>query len=328
MTPHATRRGEQSNALSKMAGINPAPSAPESRFFTGAVHISESHITVGVVDADHRVVIRARCAINGAPSYADLLRTIPAMLARLARTERVKVSGIGIACAPGMHSSKENCGYFLTWRQRNFLKRSLEDRFQVRVAMENDFYALALSEAKWGAQQGHSRVLYVDVGMRVVRPALIDRTNLDKAGHPLVQLDSSGYCERWASLVSEDSMVVWFKRNAPRYRNQSISTKEILTLAIRGQVSAQRASVRESINLARGLADLIKIHRSTAVVLGGRVFEEVPDLINAIRHVIDSCLLVPQGPVELAVASFGTNSNLVGAAALWCPRLATKVDGE
>lgn len=317
MNPHAIRRGEKSNALSKMASGNPAPSPPESRFFTGAVHLSEAQVAVGVVDVDHRVVIQAKCPTTGAASSTTLSRKIPAILARLVRSEHLSVFGIGITFSWAINPSSGNYGnYFLTNRQQN-LVQDLEETFQLRVAMESDFYACALAEAKWGALHRHPRVLYLDVGPRIVRGTVLDQKNFDQGSHPLVEHDAPGYSQQLASLVSEDAMVAWFKRNAARHRNQSIGAKEIFTMAIRGQVSAQRASVRESINLARGLADLIKIHRPTAVVLGGRVFEEVPDLISAIRHVINSCLLVPYGPVELALTSFGSDSNLIAAAALW-----------
>jgi hypothetical protein len=117
-------------------------------------------------------------------------------------------------------------------------------------------------------------------------------------------------------------MVGHFKACAgPRYKNRKIGAREIWNLATGGNASARRALVSEAVHLACGLAKLINAYRPDVIVLGGCVLQAAPELINGIRHVIDTCLLVRE-PTELAATSFGKNAHLVGAAAVWHQRFA------
>jgi glucokinase len=54
------------------------------------------------------------------------------------------------------------------------------------------------------------------------------------------------------------------------------------------------------------------------IVLGGSVMKSAALFLDGIRHTISSsCGLVPHTQTELALASLGEDSNLIGAARVW-----------
>lgn len=107
--------------------------------FTGAIHIGESEITVGVVDAHHQVLIQAKCAFTTAPGHVNRWHKIPAMLEELTHDARIKISGIGVIFARNLTRRGWNhSDHSFNCKQRSKLTSDLIDRFHVQVATEDD----------------------------------------------------------------------------------------------------------------------------------------------------------------------------------------------
>jgi glucokinase len=64
-----------------------------------------------------------------------------------------------------------------------------------------------------------------------------------------------------------------------------------------------------------------------AIVLGGSVMKSAGLFLEKARKSIaSSCRLVPFEKTELALASLGEDTNLIGAARVWYQRFGTEVD--
>jgi glucokinase len=223
--------------------------------------------------------------------------------------------------------------FFPHWRGQNPVK-DLQKIFGVSVAIENDADAAALGEFGWGSERNKSRLIYVTVGTGIGAGIILDGKvyrGVDQA-HPEIGhhvIDSSGplclcgFRGCWESLAAGPAMVSWLESSAPAdYSHRAgLTAKRICELARDGDEWAQRTVEREVHYLGLGLANLISMFVPDAIVLGGSVMKSSDLLLEGIRRVIAaSCRFVPYESTELALASLGESSNLIGAARVWYHR--------
>ena len=70
------------------------------------------------------------------------------------------------------------------------------------------------------------------------------------------------------------------------------------------------------------MANLINLFTPDMIVLSGSVMKSAFLLLDGIRNVISrGCRFVPFEKTELAMASLGEDSNLIGAARVWLDRI-------
>src|SRR6202051_2290992 len=97
-----------------------------------------------------------------------------------------------------------------------------------------------------------------------------------------------------------------------------ITAKKICERAQQGDEVALQAVEHEAYYLGLGLANLINLFTPDAIVLGGSVMKSAPLFLDRVRAVIrQGCRFVPAEKAELALASLGEDTNLIGAARVW-----------
>jgi glucokinase len=298
-----------------------------------AVDIGGTKIAVGMIDDDGKVLSRLECPTAPDRGYAEALRRVSEMLRASARTAGTEISGIGIGSTGPVYPLTGEFGevqFFPRWKGENPAK-DLSQIFQVKVAIENDGDASALGEAGWGAGRNKNKLIYVTVGTGIGTGLLFDgqiyrgadqshpeigHHLLDPSGPPCV----CGFRGCWESLAAGPAMVAWLEKNAPQdypHRN-SLTAQKICQLAERGDHWALHAVKNESRYLGLGLANLVTMFVPEVIVLGGSVMKSASLFLEAIRQTIAaSCLLVPFERTDLALASLGEDSNLIGAARVW-----------
>ncbi len=307
----------------------------------GAVDIGGTKIAVGMIDSDGKVLARRECPTGADGGYADALRRIIDMLRATALTANAQISGIGIGSTGPVYPLTGEIGevnFFPHWKGANPV-RDLGQSFQVRVAMENDADAAALGEASWGAGRSKSKLIYVTVGTGIGAGIILDgqvyrgvdqshpeigHHVIDPSGPPCV----CGFRGCWESLAAGPAMVAWMERNAPPdYPHMAyLTAKKICELAEQGDRCAERAVENESHYLGLGLANLVTMFAPEIIVLGGSVMKSASLFLENIREIIGaSCRLVPYKKTELALASLGENSNLIGAGRVWYYRFGPEV---
>ena len=301
-----------------------------------AVDIGGTKIAVGIVDSDGRVLARRECQTGAEGSYADALRRITEMLRAAAKTAKAQISGIGIGSTGPVYPLTGEFGevnFFPHWKGQNPVA-NLSQTFQVRVAIENDGDAAALGEAGWGAGKNKRKLIYVTVGTGIGTGLLFDGQlyrGVDQShpeiGHHLVDPSGPpcvcGFRGCWESLAAGPAMVAWLERNAPpEYPHRAdLTAKRICELAQQGDDWAMRAINNEGRYLGLGLANLVTMFVPEIIVLGGSVMKSATLFLEEIRKTIAaSCRLVPFEKTEIALASLGEDSNLIGAARVWYQR--------
>ena len=301
-----------------------------------AVDIGGTKIAVGIVDYDGKVLARLERPTGADGGYEEAFRRVAEMLRAVAATAQTRITGIGIGSTGPVYPLTGEFGdvnFFPHWQGENPVA-DLSKTFDVRVAMENDGDAAALGEAGWGAGRNKSKLIYVTVGTGIGAGLLFDGQlyrGVDQAhpeiGHHLVDPSGPpcvcGFRGCWESLAAGPAMVAWLERNAPpEYPHRAdLTAKRISELARRGDDWAMRAVNNEGRYLGLGLANLVTMFVPEIIVLGGSVMKSAELFLEEIRKTIAaSCRLVPFAKTELALASMGEDSNLIGAARVWYHR--------
>jgi glucokinase len=298
-----------------------------------AVDIGGTKIAVGIIDIDGKVLSRLECPTAPERGYREAFKRITEMLQASADTVKAQISGIGIGSTGPVYPLTGEFGdvnFFPNWKGENPVK-DLSEFFHVKVAIENDGDAAALGEAGWGAGRNKNKLIYVTVGTGIGTGLLFDgkiyrgvNRSHPEIGHHL--LDPSGpvcvcgFRGCWESLAAGPAMVTWMERNAPQdYPHRGdLTAKKICELARQGDDWAMRAVKNESRYLGFGIANLVTMFVPDVIVLGGSVMKSAALFLEEIRRIITrSCGLVPFDKTELALASLGEDSNLIGAARVW-----------
>jgi glucokinase len=298
----------------------------------GAVDIGGTKIAVGMVDRDGKVLSKIE-APTDPDSYPAGIDRVQGMLAEAAAQAGVGITGIGIGSTGPVDPMRGEFGdvdFLPGWRGKNPV-RDLARIYNVDVALENDADAAALAEAGWGAGRHRSRLIYITVGTGIGGGFVFDgklyrgvdgahpevaHQVIDAAGPPC----SCGLRGCWETLAAGPGMVAWIENHAAAgYPHKNgITAKRICELAEQGDALAMQAVEHEGLYLGLGLANLINLFTPDAIVLSGSVMKSAHLFLDRIRQVIGSgCRFVPAEKTQLALASLGEDTNLIGAARVW-----------
>ena len=302
----------------------------------GAIDVGGTKIAVGIVNSDGRVLSRFEAATQGDGPYESALDRTVTMLRAAMASIGAKIEGIGIGSTGPIDAFTGEIGdvnFFPRWRGQNPVN-DLKKIFGVSVAMENDGDAAALGEAGWGAGRNKSRLIYVTVGTGIGAGVIIDGQvyrGVDRAhpeiGHHVIDpsgpLCDCGFRGCWESLAAGPAMVTWMRNHVPPdypHRDE-LNGKRICELAVAGDEWATRAVDHEAHYLGLGLANLVTMFAPEVIILGGSVMKSASLFMADIRKIIAaSCRFVPYQKTELALASLGDDTNLIGAARVWYHR--------
>jgi len=297
------------------------------------VDIGGTKIAVGMVNEYGQVRAKQELPTDPDGGYTQFLDRIVKMLRESSVQAQERITGIGIGSTGPADSFTGEFGdvnFFPKWKGQNPVLH-LNQIFQVPVAMENDGDAAALGEAGWGAGRDKKKLIYVTVGTGVGVGIILDGKvyrGVDdfhpEIGHHLIDpsgpLCDCGFRGCWESMCAGPALAKWFENNVPAEcrRPFPLTAKKICQLAQQGDVWAQRAVEREARYLGLGLANLVTMFVPEIIILGGSVMKSAALFIDEIYRIIaSSCRLVPFEKTQLALASLGEDTNLIGAARVW-----------
>jgi len=298
-----------------------------------AVDIGGTKIAVGMVDDKGLVLSRAQSPTGAQGAYSDALARVENMLRRVSQEAGAEITGIGIGSTGPVYPFTGEFGdvnFFPHWRGQKPVE-DLQRIFKVSAAMENDADAAALAEASWGAGRDKKRLIYVTVGTGIGAGIILEGRlyrgvddSHPEIGHHLIDPSGPpclcGFRGCWESLAAGPAMVTWLESQAPPdYPHRAdLTAKRICELARQGDGLARQAAERETRYLGLGLANLVTLFAPDAIVLGGSVMKSADLFLDGVRNIIrESCRLVPFERTELALASLGEDTNLIGAARVW-----------
>jgi fructokinase len=221
-----------------------------------------------------------------------------------------------------------------TWLNARPLPRDLEARLGRPVRFMNDANCFALSEATDGAAAGAPVVFGVILGTGVGGGIVVDGRVLSGAnliagewGHnplpwptaeelpgPPCYCGKRGCVETWLSGPG-------FERDHAAHTGRTLSSREIVAAAARGDPAASATLARYHDRLGRALASLINVLDPDVVVLGGGMsnIDGLPEAAAALvpRYVFAAGASSEPVATRIARAAHGDTSGVRGAAWLW-----------
>jgi glucokinase len=306
----------------------------------GAVDIGGTKIAVGIINDEGKVLSRRECPTRPELGYSHALKNIEEMLQATSNTAGVQIRGIGIGSTGPvlpMTGAFGDVNFFPHWIGKNPVD-DLSRIFHVKVALENDADAAALGEAEWGAGKNKKRLIYATIGTGIGTGLIIDGQlyrgvddSHPEVGHHLIDPSGPpcvcGFRGCWESFAAGPAMVNWLTAEAPADypHRDGLTAKRICELAVAGDTWARKAADREGYYLGLGIANLVTMFTPDSVVLGGSIMKSASLFMDTVRKMVQQCCrLVPNDRTELALASLGEDSNLIGAARVWHHRFSSE----
>ena len=215
------------------------------------------------------------------------------------------------------------------------LRKHLEERFHVPVAIGNDANLAALGEWRFGAGQGHHHLIYITVSTGIGGGVIINDKLLlgvhglaAELGHitvipdgPLCGCGQRGHLE---AVASGPSIARWveeeIQQGVPSILpgGKTLSAKDVALAAQRGDELAAEALARAGTYLGVAIADFLHIFNPSAVIIGGGVTQSGRYLFDPLRAALREHVLSAQylENLTLTTAALGDEVGLKGALAL------------
>ena len=213
------------------------------------------------------------------------------------------------------------------------IRTTLEERWNVPLALNNDANFGAVGEWVFGAGRGEKNIAFIKVGSGIGAGLIINRQvfggttgSAGEIGHltidengPLCSCGNHGCLEAFAGghaiELQAKKLVESGKRTLLSDVNQkAITVSEVAEAARRGDLAAQEILHRSGTFIGIAVAGLINLVNPSVVIVGGGV-AEVGDLLTApIRKVVrERSLRAAEHAVKITTAMLGRRSTLIGA---------------
>lgn len=276
----------------------------------------------GAVTARH-TERRPTHAERGPDAVVDRILDVAESLAERARADGLNPRAVGLA-APGIVDETRGVAAYsanIGWRDVP-LRDLAADRLGLPAVLGHDVRTGGLAEARLGAGQGASQLLFVPIGTGIAGAHVVAgevSTGAHGAacelGHIVVRPDGRRCgCGRRGCLEAEASAAAVASRYAERTGRQA-SAADVAREAVAGEPAAV-AVWRQTVDaLADGLLTAITLYDPELIVIGGGLAEAGEHLLHPLHAAIDARRTFEAPPV-LAPAALGDQAGCLGAALL------------
>lgn len=247
-----------------------------------------------------------------------------------------KIIGVGVNM-PGLIDSEKGINYtYLNFKTP--VAKAFEEKLQIKVHLENDARARALTELRFGAAQGKQNVLVLlidwGVGLGMIIDGKLYRGTSGFAGefsHTTIQDEGVlCHCGKHGCLETIASGMALSRRIQEGLvaGNQSILTgmtgsdisqiklETIIEAINRGDMFSISLISNMAHHLGKGIATLISILNPELVILGGRLSKAGEYLITPIKQSLYlHCIPKLREDVEIKVSPFDMEAGVLGAIA-------------
>ncbi len=292
----------------------------KNAFYVIGADISRYKLRVGVfnTDAEPMRVLEEETPIDKGKD--EVIRVLLEMIETAMKTSGVptgKIYGIGVGI-PGP-LDYENGVVISPPRFENFanvpLRKILEEKFRMKVWIDNDANVAAMGEKWFGAGKKHENFLFViadiGIGCGIVINKRLYRGSLNGAGEvghiPVVLNADLQELESLASLSNVPSIF--------RARTElDVKLDDIIKLAGKGEKNSLKVFEEVGRYIAVAVATVVNILSPEMVIIGGR-YVQVPGSLRIIKEVVEEFTFSQEKP-KIVATELGEKAILLGAAAL------------
>jgi glucokinase len=308
-----------------------------------AVDIGGTKVEAGLINAQGRIIFSARSPMVAYGSANQGLRAVRETVDQVILHPRAReVRAIGIV-VPGWID--QNTGMVLKaanlpcWRNYPLAKK-LRDLYGLPTRVENDASAAAIAEAKWGAGRGYRDFFYVSLGTGIGTGIVQNtpggsRPDSSEGGHMTinfqgphcpcgkrgcVEMYASGkaLARRAKSLIGKPGASRSLLAKLAQENPGGMKAELVGRAAAAGDPLAIKILEEACDHLALWFGNIIDLLEPEAIVIGGGLGRLISSYAPRIRRRLKELAIHPRrGQVHLVRAQFGSQSALLGAAALW-----------
>lgn len=289
------------------------------KFFVG-IDIGGTKTAVTLISEDLKIVKKLRretdTTIPGVEEVGNICKLVDEVF-------NDDVVGIGVGCAgpldpfsgvigPTTKDGRRNVPPNLqTWEDVP-LKRILEEKYRVKVNVENDASAAGLGEALFGAGKGCNHIAYFTVSTGIGGAVIIDKK--------IFQGNSGNSAEFGAQcLHHKDGDVLSLENLSSGTSIGKISgmkAEEVFELAKNGDAEAMKILDESLKYLGVGVANVINFMDPDKVVLGGGVTQQGSLVLDKVKKIAKGLILNKNYDVDrIVLAELGDNVGDYGAIA-------------
>jgi glucokinase len=194
------------------------------------------------------------------------------------------------------------------------LKQTLENYFNIPVAINNDGNCFVLGEAYFGSAQSASIVCGATLGTGFGCGIVIDRKIFEGATGTAAEVWRSPYADRNFEEYGSARAVV---RVYQQITDRELDAKEIFALAQKSDQEAVAAWSEFGVHLGTILAIITNVVDPDVIVIGGSVSNAWQFFYNSlIENLNKNINHAPREHLQVVRAALGENAGLLGAAAL------------
>jgi glucokinase len=194
------------------------------------------------------------------------------------------------------------------------LKQTLENYFNIPVAINNDGNCFVLGEAYFGSAQSASIVCGATLGTGFGCGIVIDRKIFEGATGTAAEVWRSPYADRNFEEYGSARAVV---RVYQQITDRELDAKKIFALAQKSDQEAVAAWSEFGVHLGTILAIITNVVDPDVIVIGGSVSNAWQFFYNSlIENLNKNINHAPREHLQVVRAALGENAGLLGAAAL------------
>ena len=331
-----------SNIVKELTGVGVLHTSPTSRSgrraqqvtlarnlgLVGGIHFGSRSLRVAVADVAHRIVADQRMPLpadhraDAGLERASLLLTELVDSVGATMSEMLAV-GIGVPAPVDPETGRiVSVGVLRGWDGVS-VSEVLQRRLGVPVWVDNDSNLGALAELRLGAARGKRHVAYLKVSHGVGSGMIIDGRLIHgrsgaagEFGH--ITIDDNGpvcWCGNRGCLDALIGAPALLRMLEASHGHLTLS--DVISRAQAGDPGCRRVIADAGRLLAVGAANTCNLFDPELVVVGGRLAEAGPILLDTFRSVLaQRTLPTTAGPVEVVASELGTAAEVRGALAL------------
>jgi glucokinase len=318
------------------------PSRRKGNLFL-AVDIGGTKVEAGLISDPGRIIFSTRSPMLATGSASQGLRAVRGTIDEVMRHCRAReIGAIGVS-VPGWVDGKTGtvlkAANLPCWRNYPLAKK-LQGLYGLPTRVENDASAAAMAEAKWGAGRRYQDFFYVSLGTGigtgiVQNDPASGHAPSSEGGHmtinfrgPLCPCGKRGCVEMYASgkalarrakhLLAKRGSGTSLLAKLARENPGGMQAELIGRAAASGDALAIGILEEACDHLAVWLGNIIDLLEPEAIVIGGGLGRLISSYAPRIRRRLKDLAIHPRRrEIQIASAQFGSQSALLGAAALW-----------
>lgn len=296
--------------------------------YTISLELDKTNYKVGIVDFDGHIRYKAEFNYESeVEEWMSVAKSICKSIRDITQSHGIdmgKVIGIGIGIPGIIDTANGFVGFSpqLGWKNVKF-KDHIEKCIGLKTTIDNVIKLKALAENIHGSMKGSERAALVNFGSGVGSALVVNQeiyrgatNSAGEIGHTTV--DPSGrMCDCGRRGCLQTYITEWALIQEANTYTKVSSIGEIFSFAVKGENWAVRIVEQMNTYISIAICDVINMYNPDTIIVGGKILEEAPEMLQAITSLVDKNVWEPfKGTYVLKTSNLGNNAGILGAATL------------